>query len=606
MNTKGFMKRIYGDDIDKKLKETKADKKALKRDVKILKRFLCYLLPYWYRWAIGFICMLISTLLSLPGPFITKIIIDSAIPHRNLSLLILLALTGVALFVFWQIIDFIQKWLFLTTGQKIMLDIRLEFYEHLQRLPLKFYHDTKTGDIMSRILNDISSVEGLLGGTFLQILQDSMTLIAGVVVVSFLNWQLALIALAMLPFSILSFMYFKKRFRVFSKLSQENKAEVFSILQERISGTMLIKSFAREKTEAINFVRSFRKIINLTIRQTVFGSISGFANGFINTLVPAMITFYGGMQIMQGNLTIGSLIAFLGYIRYIYGPIQRLLDVNMGIQTSLAALERVVDILEMEPEEITNNKVKPRKVDGEIRFENVCFSYVNGRGILFGINLKVHSGTILGVVGPSGAGKTSLLNLVPRFYSPQEGFIYLDGKDIKDIKLKSLRRNIGIVSQEVFLFSGSLKDNIAYANPRASIDDIMRATQMAQIHEFIMSLPEGYDTQVGEKGAKLSGGQKQRVAIARMILSDPTIVLLDEATSFLDTQTESLMMDSLEPWLRTRTVIMVAHRLSSLKNVDRIILLNSGKVVVEGTHAELYSTNKLYKQLYDKQIIKEF
>jgi len=319
-----------------------------------------------------------------------------------------------------------------------------------------------------------------------------------------------------------------------------------------------------------------------------------------------MITFYGGMQIMQGNLTIGSLIAFLGYIRYIYGPIQRLLDVNMGIQTSLAALERVVDILEMEPEEITNNKVKPRKVDGEIRFENVCFSYVNGRGILFGINLKVHSGTILGVVGPSGAGKTSLLNLVPRFYSPQEGFIYLDGKDIKDIKLKSLRRNIGIVSQEVFLFSGSLKDNIAYANPRASIDDIMRATQMAQIHEFIMSLPEGYDTQVGEKGAKLSGGQKQRVAIARMILSDPRIVLLDEATSFLDTQTESLMMDSLEPWLRTRTVIMVAHRLSSLKNVDRIILLNSGKVVVEGTHAELYSTNKLYKQLYDKQIIKEF
>lgn len=630
---RNLKKRIYGDEVLRRLKEEKAKAKK-KRSLKLLKRFLRYLKPYWRRVLGAFICMTLSTLLSLPGPLITRYLIDEVLPKKNVSMLILLCLLTVAIFLFSQLIGFIRKYLFLILSERVVIDIRLDFYQHLQRLPMSFYAETKTGDVMSRLMNDVGAVRGLLADTFLPLIQDIIVLIASTAVIFYLHWKLSLLSLITLPFFILSFNYFSRRLRVFSRLGQEKRADLYSNLQERIAGISLTKSFAKEKQEAIGFLRYARKLIDLGIKKTVFGSISGVVMGFVSTLGTALVMWYGGMEVIRGNFTIGSLIAFTAFLGRVHGPLKRVFQVNLGIQASLAAVERVVEILEMPQEgkgssanillaegqkgkwvtpsfgsiNLRRSPKNPsesfgpvKNIVGLLEFENVSFGYASKRDVLKNINIKVSPGMIIGLVGPSGVGKTTLVRLILRFYVPTKGRILIDEIDAGDFNLRWLRSQIGIVAQDNILFSGTLRENIAYAQRKTPIDEIETAAKMAQIHEFIAALPEGYDTQVGERGVKLSGGQRRRIAIARMIIANPQIVILDEATSFLDTETETKLWTELKPWLRNRTAIVIAHRLSTIEDADNIFVLNSGKIVEEGSHERLYSSGGFYKQLYDQQ-----
>jgi len=602
-------RKIYGDEVLALLKE---EKTRQKKSLKLLKRFLRYIAPYWRRVAGAFICMTLSTLLSLPGPLITKYLIDEVLPKKDVSMLILLCLLTVLIFLLNQIIGFARKYLFLILSERVVLDIRLDFYQHLQRLPMSFYAEMRTGELMSRLMNDISAVRGLLADTFLPLIQDIIVLIASIAVIFYLHWKLSLLSMIILPFFILSFSYFSRRLRVFSRLGREKRAELYSYLQERIAGISLTKSFAQEKQEAMGFLKHTRKLINLKIKKTVFGSISGFVMGFVSTAGSALVMWYGGMEVIRGNLTIGGLVAFTAFLGRVHGPLKRVFQVNLGIQASLAAVERVAEILDI-PEESDDKRrkvklIKPVRVElaGALKFEGVSFSYVPGREVLRGIDLEIPPGAIIGLVGPRGAGKTTLIRLIPRFYDPAKGRILIDGIEIRNFDLKWLRKQIGIVAQNNILFSGTLRENIAYAQRKASIDEIENAAKMAQIHDFIETLPKGYDTQIGERGVKLSGGQRRRIAIARMILANPRIVILDEATSFLDSETEVALWTALSPWLWERTTLVIAHRLSTIKNVvDYIFVLNNGRIVEKGSHEELYKAAGFYRRLYDHQSKRE-
>ena len=569
-----------------------------------LRRVARYFAPYVREEILALICILVSGGLGVLPPLFTLRIIDSAIPHHDIRELLLDVGGMVASALISSAIGGWQGYLNACVGEGIMRDMRDALVRHLHGMPLSFFTSTKTGEIMNRVSSDVDAIDNVVTGTLASIVQNVAWILTTLVAIFILNWQLALLSLIVIPIMIAPLNPVGSRMYSVRKKTREQRDVIESLLQETLSlsGITLIKSFVREKREAVRFHEAGTQLMRLEIDLAMVGRWFLAIVMALLVIGPAIIWLGGGILAVRGAITVGTIVAFVQYLARLYGPASALVGVQVQVVSALAVFERIFGYLDMVPE-------SPRSagatdlglVRGTIDFENVRFSYVPERVVLDGITLHVLSGQLVALVGPSGAGKTSIANLVPRFYDPQEGSVRVDGHDVRDVTLESLRRNIGIVTQETFLFHTTIAENLRYGKPDATLDEIQAACRAANIGAFIESLPEKYETVVGERGHKLSGGERQRLAIARVLLKDPRILILDEATSSLDSTSESLIQDALVPLMRGRTSLVVAHRLSTILRADVIHVIDRGRVVESGTHAELIARGASYAALYAAQ-----
>jgi len=499
-------------------------------------------------------------------------------------------------------ISFLLNYRILHLGQRIIFDLRYHLHRHLQKLSLAYYERHQTGRIMSRVMYDVEAIQSLATSTLVNLITDSFTLVSIVVIVLVMNWKLACLALLVFPLYVLNFLIWRGRIRQASRRIREKVSRISGVLQEKIAGAKVVKSFTRERSETLLFVRELRENYGLVLTQGRLSLALYTIASILTGLGTAIVFWYGGRLVLFGQMTIGQLIQFNAYLGMLYSPAVRLVQVNDVIQRALVAVERVFEVLDTLPDvQDAPDAVVLSDIRGHIVFDGVSFGYDPNELVLKNVNLEVQPGQMIALVGPSGSGKTTLVNLLARFYDPTYGTIYLDGHDLRQIKLQSLRRQIGIVLQETYLFTGTIRDNIRYGKPEATEEEIVRAAIAANAHEFIMELPDDYDTEIGERGVKLSGGQRQRLAIARAILRNPRILILDEATSSLDSTSEALIQSALENLMRGRTSFVIAHRLSTIMKADRILVMENGIIVDSGTHEELLQRGGLYAKLYEMQ-----
>jgi len=567
-----------------------------------LLRLLGYLRPYTREGSQLLVCMIFGAGLSLIDPLIIKVLIDNVLVEKNFGLLQWLFWGLVALIVFRAGLGFITSYLFSFIGHRVLFDIRNELFQHIERLHLGFHIETKTGEIMSRVHNDVGQLQNVITTTFVSLIVDLVTLIAILAIVFAMDWKLTLVSLAVCPLFIIIVAHFNPKIRRKSKETREVAADIMSFFQEIFSGIKVVQSFVREKYEARRHLTKSKKMINLGMELNVMGSFSSAISGIVAALGPALLLWFGGLQVIQGALTLGGLIAFYTYIGRLFGPISRLAQVHVTIQTAMASVDRIFEFLDIEPAiKDAPTAVSLATTSGKVAFEGVDFSYRPDRSILRNVSFEIERGETVAIVGQSGAGKTTIANLICRFFDPKMGSVKLDGLDLRKVRLKSLRRFVGLVSQETILFNDSIKENLKYGNPDATDQQIEEAAKMADIHNMIENLPEKYETLVGDSGVKLSGGERQRLSIARAILKDPAIMIFDEATSFLDSASENEIQRALEPFMKNRTTLIIAHRLSSVVHANRILVLKDGQITEQGTHAQLLQRKGMYKTLWDNQ-----
>lgn len=565
-------------------------------------RLLNYIKPYKKRLIVAIVCIILAASANLYVPWIIKDIIDEVLANKDMTMLNAIASGIVVVFLLRAIFLYGQTYLMSYIGQKVIIDIRAAVYRHLQCLSLSYYEKRQTGQIMSYITNDVAAVQGALVDSMIELVTEGMTLIGSISIMFYLHWQLTLLTLVTAPLIAQTMNVFGKKLRTSSTNIQERAADITSVLQESISSVRVIKSFAREDYEIERFRKenhnNFRaQMKNSQIMATLTPIIE-----FVAAIGVTMIIWYGGREVINNNLTAGSLIAFLVYAVNLSNPIKRLSRVYGNIQKALAAAERVFDVLDTKPEiEDMPGAAVLEQIDGHVIFNNITFEYKPGEPALQQVQLAVKPGQVVAIVGPSGAGKTTIANLLPRFYDPIGGVITIDGVDIKTVTLKSLRKQIGIVPQETILFNGTVYSNILYGRLDATRDEVTAAAKAANAHNFIMDMPGGYDTQIGERGSKLSGGQRQRISIARAILKNPRILILDEATSALDAESEKLVQEAVDKLMVGRTSFVIAHRLSTIKRADVIIVMERGRLVEQGTHDQLLALGGLYSKLYQVQ-----
>lgn len=574
---------------------------------KIILRFLSYLKPYWKKGLFAFLLMLLTAALQLPMPFLTKYLIDKVIPSRSYDLLNIIGWVTVGVIFIRVASYFLQTYLLSTFKALVIFDIRRSLFIHVLRAPVSFFQGRETGYLMSRLSGDVDSVQGLLADTLVTGFQNVLLFLGGTLAVLYIHPQLALFSLALLPFYLLSLIVFNKRIRGLSSQNRELAAKVQQELQELLSGVTLIKAFTAENRAGLKYVSVIKAAVKNEVRLDLVTTGAGLASMVISNISPTALLWYGSAEIMRGNLTVGGLLAFVNFIGYLFGPVRVLYDLNLGIQRSLPAVERIFEILSVSPESYRGPRLKVAK--GSVCFEDVDFSYGNRIGspetagretVLKNMNLRIEPGQTVALVGRSGAGKTTLMSLLLRLYEPSSGRILVDGQDISGVSLPSLRQEIGWVSQDTFLFSGTVMDNIRFGWPQATDQQVMEAATLSSAHDFIKGLSQGYQTRVGERGCTLSGGQRQRIAIARALLKEPKILILDEATSQLDSQSERGIRQALKNLSRNRSVIIIAHRLSTVREADVIMVLNEGRIIAKGNHDELYDTCPLYRELYSK------
>jgi len=569
----------------------------------IQRRLLDYFRPYRILLILAVVCIVFNTLVTLAIPWIVgKNLIDTVILEENIKLLNLIALAIVILAAFKGLFSYGQNYLMSLVGFKVITDMRNQVYEHLQCLSLKFYRKKRTGEIISRVIHDVDQLQNAIINTAVVFIANCFMLIGVLILIFYIHWRLSLFALAIVPLLAFTANKFGGWIRGFSRSIQAKIANISSILQETIGGIEVIKSFAREKREVKRFKDETMRTLQLSIKRTRLIAALAPVMEMLTLLGLTGILWYGGREVIRGVLTPGQLIAFLGYIAIALVPLTQVSQAFGIYQQGLASAERIFEVLDARPEikEIPGAVEMPQ-VKGYVELKDVYFGYDEKKLVLEGINLEVKPGQRIALVGPSGAGKTSLVSLIPRFYDLLSGTITIDGYDIKKVKLASLRKQIGIVSQEAILFNGNIRDNIAYGRIKASNEEIIRAAKKANAHDFIMAQPAGYETQVGERGLKLSGGERQRIAIARAILKDPPILIFDEATSAVDAQAELLIQQALERLMQDRSTITIAHRLSTVQHADRIVVLNERKIEEVGSHQELLSRGGVYTRLYKHQ-----
>jgi ATP-binding cassette subfamily B protein len=568
------------------------------------KRLGTFFLPYWKQEATVLFCIVVGSIIGLMPPLFAKWIIDDAIPQHSMGLVGFNVAGMVVSALASGVIGVYQGYLNSLVGEGIMRDIRTTLVAHLHKMPLSFFTGTKTGEIMNRVSSDVDNIDNVVTGTLVSIVTNIATMVTTVVTVFILDWRLALVSLAIIPLMIIPLSPVGRRMYDIRKETREKRDEIESITQETlsISGITLIKSFVREPFERARFSRAGTELMTLEIRLAMVGR---WFIASINAMViigPALVWLAGAWLAINGGVTVGTIVAFVGYLGRLYTPASALAGVQVQIVSALAVFERIFAYLDMKPEgDEKPDAVTLENVRGDVLFDDVYFNYSEDRTALDGVTFHIEPGQMAAFVGPSGAGKTTITQLVPRFYDPQRGSVRIDGIDVRDVTLASLRANIGIVTQETYLFHDTIGANLRYAREDATKEQMIAAAKAANIHEFIDSLPLGYETIVGERGHKLSGGERQRLAIARVLLKNPCILILDEATSALDSNNEALIQAALVPLMQGRTSLVIAHRLSTILNADVIFVVEHGRIVESGGHHELLARDVAYAQLYLKQ-----
>jgi len=553
------------------------------------------------KFILAMLCMLMVGALTSSLAFLVKPALDEIFINKNGKMLVWIPTFVVILYLLKGLCNYGQTILMSFIGQRIIADLRNSLYWQIQRQSLAFFTKHPTGMLMSRITNDVSYIQGAVSEAVTSLLRDSSTLIFLVFVVFYRDWQLAIIGMLVFPVTIFPIAKFGEKMRQVATRTQATMGSLNTLLQETIAGTRIVKAFGREDYENQRFAQKNERLFKLTLKSVAVSALTSPVMEFLGGIGIGAIVFYGGSQVIKGNSTPGTFFSFLTAIIMLYEPIKRLTNVNNTIQQGIAGAERVFAIIDQSPE-IMNKAgavVLPEITTG-IEIDNVTFCYETAP-VLKNINLKIRSGEVIAFAGMSGGGKTTLVNLIPRFYDVTEGQILIDGHDVRDVTIESLREQIAIVTQQTILFNDSVRNNIAYGDIEKSEVDIIRAAVTANAHNFIMQLPLGYDTVIGEQGMKLSGGEKQRISIARALLKDAPILILDEATSSLDTESEIEVQEALENLMKGRTTLVIAHRLSTIRNADRIVVIVSGEIVEEGTHEELLLKKGEYHKLYNMQ-----
>ena len=547
--------------------------------------------------------MLLATAMGLAGPWIIRSFMATITSGGDIGRIYQLALFAIIVYVLLALAQYGQNYLSHHAAWMALKDIRQYIYDHIQSLSLKFFQDKQTGELMSRVINDTRDFEILIAHAIPTIIVNACMLAGVFIILLAMNISLTLYTLIPIPFLLFLVMKFNKLSRPLFKKNQEEVANVNSILQDHFSGIKEIKAFTREeKASKMTLERITRQTIAilraLRISNAYFPSIQFFSN--IGTVI---VILFGGKMALEARMPMEDVVAFILYLNMFYQPIISLGQISEGIQQALASGERVVELLNVESDIVeVENPIELEDFSGEIEFKNVDFHYVENIPVLSDISFKIKKGEMAALVGPTGVGKTTIAHLIPRFYDPSAGAILINGVNIKDIKLHSLRKHISIVSQDVFLFNGTVKENILFGRPEASEEEVIEAAKAANAHQFIMELEKGYETQVGERGVKLSGGQKQRISIARAILKNAPILILDEATSAVDTKTEMQIQEALKNLMKDKTSIVIAHRLSTIQEADQIIILKDGRIVESGKHEELINANGLYASLCQNQM----
>jgi len=563
-------------------------------------RLLAYLKPYWPKLVFAMIFMALVASTNGLTAYIVKPVLDNIFFEKNATMLSIIPFGVVILYLLKGVFDYFQAYLMGFVGQKVITDIRDEIFNALQKQPLAYFDKTPTGTIISRIINDVTLVQSAVSDAFTAILKDTFTIIGLMFVVFYRDWKLATIAFVVLPFAIYPIVSFGRRLRRISTKTQKEMAKLTNFLHETITGQRIVKAFCMEEYESKRFKEENEILFHIILKRYKIRALSSPIMEVLGGIAVAVIIWYGGSEVISGKSTPGNFFSFTAALLMLYEPIKRLNRENHNIQQGLAASQRVFEVIDRKPEILEHDDaINLEKVRGAIDFKDVFFKY-DDKMILNNINLKINQNEILAIVGESGVGKTTLANLIPRFYDVARGCIEVDDIDIRNITLNSLRRNIALVTQDVILFNDTIKSNICYGEAQ-DMEKIEEAAGMAYARDFITKLSKQYDTVVGEKGMRLSGGQKQRIAIARALYKNTPILILDEATSSLDAASEVEVQKAFDNLMKGRTTIVIAHRLSTIMNADRIIVLEGGTIVQTGAHNELIEVEGPYQRLYELQ-----
>jgi len=562
-------------------------------------RFFPYLRPYRLRMAAAALLVMGAAGINLSMLWVIRRLVDTVLVQRNPAALNAAIAELGALFLVQGLLIMGHSYLTASAGQRIIADFRMHLFSHLQSLSLGFFARRRTGELMSRLMNDVGALQTTLTEIPIDLAKQVVTLVGGLTILFVMNWRLCLLILLLLPAIVLVARFFGRHLKALSTAIQDETARASTILEEVLSGIRIVKSFVREDYERARFGAQVRRTLDIVLRRARIMAVFVPTITFATFAAAAVVLWYGGSQVIRGTMSPGDMIAFVLYAGLLIGPFGTFARLFSHIKEAQGALERVFEILDTRPDVADAPNARPLPpVRGTVAMEGVSFSYDGHTTVLSDLTFKVQPGEVVAVVGPSGSGKTTLINLVHRFYDPATGVVTIDGHDLKSVTMQSLYQQIALVPQEMHLFGGTIRDNIRYGRVSASDEEIVAAARAANAHKFIIAFPDGYDTLVGEKGVNLSGGQRQRIAIARAVLKDPRILILDEATSSLDTESELLVQDALDRLMAGRTTFVIAHRLSTIQKADRILVLDKGRLVEEGTHAALLDKKGLYYHLY--------